>query len=102
MPLTAYATIAPLEQVWAFGWLVSRLLSQPPSTLTVIGVWSLALPSVLVVIMMPFAIMVSMLNSGSSSTIAPAFGMLVGLCYVILAARVTLAYLRQPRTDSSE
>ncbi len=31
MPLTSYSTIGPMEQVWAFGWLVNRLLVQRPS-----------------------------------------------------------------------
>ena len=94
MPLTSYATIAPMEQVWALGWLVSRLLSQPPSTFTVVGVWGLALPSLLIVMTVPFAIMVSMLNGDFDGLLALVVALLAAFCYVILAARVTLTYLR--------
>ena len=44
MPLTMYSTVSPLEQVWAFGWFINRLLSQRPTRLMVVGTWALGIP----------------------------------------------------------
>lgn len=43
-PVTAYAATAPLEQVWALGTFVSRLLSRRPNKLVITGTALLAFP----------------------------------------------------------
>ncbi len=89
-----------MEQVWAFGWLVNRLLSQPPSAFTVAGVWGMALPSLVVLLAAPLS-MTAAVNSGSvGSALIGSVSLLVACCYLILAVRVTLSYLRlRPRSS---
>lgn len=88
MPLTFYATTAPLESVWAFGWLVARLLDQRPRRLVVVGTWVMALPATLVVV-----------TGGTAAFLGDLTGlaaMIPAACYLLLAVRVTVAYLRNP------
>ena len=93
MPLTFYATNAPLESVWAFGWLVNRLLTQRPTPFVVIGTWVIALP---VLIMGPPAFLSLFMASGS---IAANVGasipvVLIAGCHLLLAVRVSVAFVR--------
>ena len=84
-----------MEQVWAFGWFVNRLLSQPPSAFTVVGVWCMALPSLVVILTVPLSVAFAA-PSGSvgSPLVSGVVALLVASCYLLLAARVTLSYLR--------
>jgi hypothetical protein len=102
MPLTGYSTIAPLEQVWAFGWFVNRLLSTRPSRRVLVGTWVLALPALLSLAAIALSIV----------TISYALSPGTGLCYItpalifdalylVLVARVTRSYFRSRPTPSA-
>lgn len=93
MPLTFYATTAPLESVWAFGWLVNRLLTQRPTPFVVIGTWVIALP--ILITFIPAMLSTSM-GSGSiaADLIASIPAVLIAGCYLLLAVRVSVAFVR--------
>ncbi len=97
MPLTAHAMIGPLEQVWAFGWFINKLLSGRPSLLALIGTWLIGLPGVLLLVGTVLAIVISPRSTVSSALVfagqAPAI--LVAVLYALLVVRVTYGYLRQ-------
>lgn len=87
MPLTFYATTAPLESVWALGWLVNRLLEQRPRLSVVLGTWAFALPMVLL-----------LLAGGTSAfpgDLSGLVGAIPGACYLLLAVRVTVRFYRE-------
>jgi hypothetical protein len=93
MPLTVYSTVAPLEQVWAFGWFINRLLSGRPSRLALIGSWAIALPSLLSMAALVLSIVAepSILSSGSGlGYLSPT--LLFQILYLMLVVRVTHAY----------
>lgn len=94
MPITSHSTIGPMEQVWALGWFVNRLLSQPPTAFTVVGVWVLALPSLVVVLALPVSMIVAVRNGSIGNALIGSVSLVVASCYVLLAVRVTLSYLR--------
>lgn len=83
-----------MEQVWALGWFVNRLLSQPPTAFTVVGVWVLALPSLVVVLALPVSMIVAVRNGSIGNALIGSVSLVVASCYVLLAVRVTLSYLR--------
>ena len=85
-----------MEQVWALGWLVNRLLDQPPTALTVVGVWSLALPSLVMFIGLPLTLALAASNGRFGGAMIGVVSLLIAGCYVLLALRVTLSYLRRP------
>ena len=58
------------------------------------GVWAVAFPYLLLVLTVPFAIVVSVLNGEFGVWLTAASSLLMSFCYVILAARVTVTYLR--------
>lgn len=87
-----------MEQVWALGWFVNRLLSQPPKAFTVVGVWGMALPSLVVVLALPVSLMAAASNVSIGSAMIGSVSLLMALCYLLLAVRVTRSYLRhRPR-----
>ena len=94
MPITSHSTIGPMEQVWALGWFVNRLLSQPPSAFTVVGVWLLAFPSLVVVLTVPLSVVFGARSGVFSDALIGLSSLLVACCYLTLAVRVTLSYLR--------
>ena len=95
MPVTSHAATGPLEQVWALGSFVNRLLSRTPGTLALVGVWLLALPSVLVLGGGAGAVLVQ--ASGTDplwmTLLFAAPAVIVAVAYVLLAVRVTWAYV---------
>ncbi len=99
MPLTAHAMIGPMEQVWAFGWFINRLLSGRPSLLAVIGTWAIGLPGVLAVVGMVLAIVISprsvVSTAGDLAFAGQAPAILVAVLYALLVVRVTYGYFRQ-------
>lgn len=94
MPITSHATIGPMEQVWALGWFVNRLLSQPPTAFTVVGVWVLALPSLVVALAAPLSMIVAMSRGSVGNALIGLVPLLMAACYLLLAVRVTRSYLR--------
>ena len=90
MPISAYSTIGPIESVWALGWMVNRLLSQPPTAFTVAGVWFLALPSLVMVLIAPLTIA---LAGSVGSALTGVASLVLPACYLLLSVRVTLSYL---------
>ena len=101
MPLTFYATTAPLESVWAFGWLVNRLLTQRPTPFVVIGTWVISLPMLITL----FAALLSgPMGSGSiaANLTAGIPAVLIAGCYLLLAVRVSVAFVRGSRAPRSE
>ncbi len=102
-PLTMYATAGPLEHVWTYGWLINRLLSNPrPSTITLIGTWLISLPMLLV---LPPVLMGLLLNPMEQSLLERVLVngplLLIEVCFLLLVARVTIAYLRSPHLSES-
>jgi hypothetical protein len=97
MPITSHSTIGPMEQVWALGWLVNRLLSQPPTTFAVVGVWGLALPYLVIFMAAPFSLALAARTGHVGNMMIGVISLLVAGCYLLLAFRVTLSYLRRPR-----
>jgi len=95
MPITSHSTIGPMEQVWALGWLVNRLLSQRPTTFAVVGVWFLALPSLVMFMGLPIALALAVTNGSVGEAMIGLISMVIAGCYVLLAVRVTLSYLRR-------
>lgn len=99
MPLTMYSTVSPLEQVWAFGWFINRLLSQRPTLLTVVGTWALGIPWI-VALMGPVVVLLGVAGGVRRYEIAGSdllFGIpsfIIAVCYVVLMVRVTLRYCR--------
>ena len=100
MPLTMYSTVSPLEQVWAFGWFINRLLSQRPTLLTVVGTWALGIPwivvsmgSVVVLFAMPGGVR-RFEYAGFSELLFGLPSIIIATCHVLLMVRVTLRYCR--------
>jgi len=85
-----------MEQVWALGWLVNGLLSQPPTALTVVCVWSLALPSLVMFMGIPLALSLAVTYGRVGDAMIGAISLVIAGCYLLLAVRVTLSYLRRP------
>ncbi len=85
-----------MESVWALGWFVNRLLSQPPTAFTVVGVWGLAIPSLVVVLGAPLSLALAVNTGSVGNTLIGVVSLLVAGCYLLLAVRVTLSYLRRP------
>ena len=96
MPITSHSTIGPMEQVWALGWLINRLLSRRPSAFVVVGVWFMAIPSLPVFLMVPMSIHFSVQSHSMWGGLTGLVSLLVSGCYLLLAVRVTLSYLRRP------
>ncbi len=99
MPLTAHAMIGPMEQVWAFGWFINRLLSGRPSLLAVIGTWVIGLHGVLALVGMVLAIVLPT-RSGLPTAHGfvfegEALGVLISVLYMLLVVRVTYGYVRR-------
>jgi hypothetical protein len=102
MPLTGYSTIAPLEQVWAFGWFVNRLLSTRPSRWVLIGTWALALPALLSLAAIALSIVtVSYALSPGTGLCYFTPALLLDVLYLVLVARVTRSYFRSTATPSA-
>jgi len=103
MPLTMYSTVSPLEQVWAFGWFINRLLSQRPTLLTVVGTWALGIPWI-VVLMGPVVVLFGMPRGVRRFEYSDLlFGLpsiIIAICYLLLMVRVTLRYCRQKPGDA--
>lgn len=94
MPVTSHATIGPMEQVWAFGWFVNRLLDQRPTAFTVVGVWCMALPWLVVFLTIPLSVAFAVHGGVDDALLSGAVSLLVASCYLLLAVRVTLSWLR--------
>ena len=95
MPITSHATIGPMEQVWALGWLINRLLAQRPSAFALVGTWVLAVPAALGLLGIPFTVAIAAGTDVFGDVLLSGIpGFLCSLCYVLLAGRVTLSYFR--------
>jgi len=98
-----YSTVSPLEQVWAFGWFINRLLSQRPTLLTVVGTWALGIPWI-VALMGPVVVLFGMPRGVRRFEYSDLlFGLpsiIIAICYVLLMVRVTLRYCRQKPGDA--
>ncbi len=102
MPISSHSTIGPMESVWALGWLVSRLLSQPPTVFTVVGVWGLALPSLVILFGASLSLALTAMTGSIGNTLIAVVLDLAAFCYLILAVRVTLSYVRHGPRDRRE
>ncbi len=102
MPITSHSTIGPMEQVWALGWFVNRLLSQPPSAFTVVGVWFIALPWLMVFLIAPLSVLAAVHSGNVGRGLSGLVTLLLAGCYLLLAIRVTLSYLRHPQRGRRE
>ena len=47
MPLTHYAFTAPLERIWALGWILRHAVSRPIPPIVLWGVWFIFGPGIL-------------------------------------------------------
>jgi hypothetical protein len=84
-----------MEQVWSFGWLINRLLTQRPSVLALLGTWALAVPALLGLLGIPFTVGLTAGTGDLGDVLLSGIpGLLCSFCYVLLAARVTLLYFR--------
>ncbi len=123
MPLTMYSTVSPLEQVWAFGWFINRLLSQRPTRLALVGTWVLAIPALAGLIGVATEVLYSpgtggvrfVLESNGQGYTEPVYEpagllrmlfaipwLLMAFCYIALPVRVTLHYCRPKASGSPE
>ncbi len=84
-----------MESVWALGWFINRLLSQPPTAFTVVGVWGLAIPSLVILLGAPLSLALAV-PGRVGNTLIGVVSLLVAGCYLLLAVRVTMSYLRGP------
>lgn len=101
MPITGYSTIGPMEQVWALGWLINRLLTQRPSGLAVVGTWVLAAPAALGLLGISFTVAVARGTDVFGGVLLAGIpGFLCSACYVLLAGRVTFSYFRHGRAGA--
>jgi hypothetical protein len=95
MPITSHSMIGPMEQVWSWGWLISKLLSQRPSAFTLVGTWVLAVPALLGLLGIPFTVVgAAGTDDFGNVLVAGIPALLYSFCYVLLAGRVTLSYFR--------
>ncbi len=104
MPVTSHATIGPLEQVWAFGWLINRLLERRPSAMTVLGTWLISfpflIPAIPILVLLPLLTPVEDLPHMLIGVIPTA---IFATCHAILVVRVTWAYYRgEPDASGSQ
>jgi hypothetical protein len=93
MPVSFYATSGPLEQVWALGYLVNRLLSNRPTTFTLLGTWLIATPIILA--LAPAAVGLALAPALSTIELFGAIPwLLIAGLHLLLTLRVTVAYCR--------
>ncbi len=95
MPITSHSTIGPMEQVWAFGWFINRLLNQRPSTFVVVATWIMAVLSLAMLVGIPSTVIFTVASGDWLEVMFPGVvGFLGSACYLLLAVRVTRSYFR--------
>ncbi|MHC5006156.1 MAG: hypothetical protein ACYTGF_02240, partial [Planctomycetota bacterium] len=90
--------------VWAFGWLINRLLERPPSAMAVLGTWLISLPFLIPAIPTLFVLLLlTPLDDLPHTLIGIIPTVVFAACHAILVVRVTLAYYRdEPDVPGSQ